>query len=296
MMGFFMVLVLVDNNTLTAFATVLLALIGIIQILVLIGQLYLLRSQKRNQDIEVLEVYRKRWFDYQGKFGCLVYLGRNLGEYYQTLDAEEITKLNSNLLSLRVEKPTIWARDAVRDVSALMSDICIRILQGSLTIQSVYPILGTAILRHSRPLRILLESDYFYDFERDDGTINKNLLYWHKRVRGEIQDWFVYHIGTRRRCLILIDLLWAEAARLQDLSPDDLKTAADAKINSAKKNRLRIEQEYFLLNSSTSYLKAKRLANYLKHSEYKKYFWSKGLSKKKLERLDKEWAKNFSKL
>ncbi len=57
MMGFFMVLVLVDNNTLTAFATVLLALIGIIQILVLIGQLYLLRSQKRNQDIEVLEVY-----------------------------------------------------------------------------------------------------------------------------------------------------------------------------------------------------------------------------------------------
>ncbi|WP_407495679.1 hypothetical protein [Acinetobacter baumannii] len=52
-----MVLVLVDNNTLTAFATVLLALIGIIQILVLIGQLYLLRSQKRNQDIEVLEVY-----------------------------------------------------------------------------------------------------------------------------------------------------------------------------------------------------------------------------------------------
>ncbi|MDX6038249.1 hypothetical protein SH917_21805, partial [Acinetobacter baumannii] len=116
-------------------------------------------------------------------------LGRDLDEYYQMLDAEEIIKLNSNLLTSRREKPTIWARDAVRDVSALMSDICIRILQGSLTIQSVYPILGTTILRHSRPLRILLESDYYYDFGTDDAIINKNLLYRHKQVREEVQNW-----------------------------------------------------------------------------------------------------------
>lgn len=131
-----------DNNTLTALATAFLVLVGLAQVLILIGQLYLSRSQKKNQDITVVEVYRTRWFDHQDKFGCLVYLGRELNEYYQTIDEVEIKKLNSKLKLVKNDKPTIWARDAVRDVSILLSDICIRILQGSLSIQSVYPILG----------------------------------------------------------------------------------------------------------------------------------------------------------
>lgn len=282
-----------DNNTITALATVLLVLVGAAQILVLIGQLYLLRSQKRNQDIDIVEVYRKRWFDYQNKFGCLVYLGRELNEYYQTLDIDEITKFNSELKLVRMDKPTIWARDAVSDVSSLMSDICIRILQGSLSIQSVYPILGTAILRQSLPLRRLFESGYNSGQSRYDITIDECLLINHKNVRTEVQDWLVYHAGTRRRCLILIDLLWAEAARLQDLPPDDLRVAAEAKIDSGKKNRTRLKQEILLLNSNRSYLRAWRLESYLKYSEYKKYFWNKGLSKKKLEKLDKEWTKQL---
>lgn len=282
-----------DNNTITALATVLLVLVGTVQILVLIGQLYLLRSQKRNQDIDVVEVYRKRWFDYQNKFGCLVYLGRELREYYQTLDIDEITQLNSELKLVRTDKPTIWARDAVRDVSTLMSDICIRILQGSLSIQSVYPILGTTILRQSLPLRKLLESGYDSGHERYDITMDQSLLINHKNVRTEVQDWLVYHAGTRRRCLILIDLLWAEAARLHDLPPNDLRVAADAKIDSGKKNRTRLKQESLLLSSNGRYLRGMRLAGYLKYSEYKKYFWNKGLSKKKLEKLDKEWTKQL---
>lgn len=279
-----------DNNTVTALATAFLAIVGFFQILVLVSQLYLLRSQKRNQEIDIAEVYRARWFDYQNKFGCLVYLGRELNEYYQTLDESEVIKLNQKLTLVRNDKPTIWARDAVRDVATLMSDICIRVLQGNLQIQSVYPILGTAILRQSLPLRKLLESQYDHGYSRFDNTVSNNLLRKHKSVRGEVQDWLVYHTGTRRRCLILIDLLWSEAARLQDLPPDDLMSAANAKINSGKKSRLRLEQEFLILNSHGNYFRAKQLSNYLKYSEYKKFFWQKGLSRKKLQKLDREWT------
>ena len=37
-----------DNNTLTALATAFLVLVGLAQVLILIGQLYLSRSQKKN--------------------------------------------------------------------------------------------------------------------------------------------------------------------------------------------------------------------------------------------------------
>lgn len=96
-----------DNNTLTALATAFLVLVGLAQVLILIGQLYLSRSQKKNQDITVVEVYRTRWFDHQDKFGCLVYLGRELNEYYQTIDEVEIKKLNSKLKLVKNDKPTI---------------------------------------------------------------------------------------------------------------------------------------------------------------------------------------------
>lgn len=279
-----------DNNTVTALATAFLAIVGFFQILVLLSQLYLLRSQKRNQEIDIIEVYRARWFDYQNKFGCLVYLGRELNEYYQIVDDSEVIKLNSKLTLVRDDQPTIWARDAVRDVATLMSDICIRVLQGSLQIQSVYPILGTAVLRQSLPLRKLLESQYDHGYSRIDTTVSDNLPRKHKSVREEVQDWLVYHTGTRRRCLILIDLLWSEAARLNDLPPDDLISAANAKINSGKKSRLRLEQEFLILNSPGKYFRSKQLSNYLKYSEYKKFFWQKGLSRRELKKLNQEWV------
>lgn len=281
-----------DNNTLTALATAFLVLVGLAQVLILIGQLYLSRSQKKNQDITVVEVYRTRWFDHQDKFGCLVYLGRELNEYYQTIDEVEIKKLNSKLKLVKNDKPTIWARDAVRDVSILLSDICIRILQGSLSIQSVYPILGTTILRQSLPLRKLLESEYDSSYLRLSNNLDPKYMIHHS-VRREVQDWLIYHAGTRRRCLILIDLLWAEAARLQDLPPSDLKSAADAKMKTGNENKLRIKQEVLLLNTYSKYVQAIKLANFLKHSEYKRFFGTKGISKRKLKKMEVEWTERL---
>ena len=281
-----------DSNTVTALATAFLVLVGLAQVIILVGQLYLSRSQKRNQDIDVVEVYRTRWFDYQNKFGCLVYLGRELNEYYQTIDEQEIAKLNSNLKFVKNDKPTIWARDAVRDISTLMSDVCIRILQGSLSIQSVYPLLGTTILRQSLPLRKLLECEYDSGYLRQDSTVDPLLVMQHLSVRKEVQDWLVYHAGARRRCLILIDLLWAEAARLQDLPPSDLRSAADAKSNTGDQNRLRVKAEVLLLNPY-NYITAIRLARFLKHSEYKKFYWTKGISRKQLDMLESEWTKRL---
>lgn len=45
----------------------------------------------------------------------------------------------------------------------------------------------------------------------------------------------------------MIDLLWAEAARLEDLPPYELITAADAKARSGHLNRARLSAEVLRL-------------------------------------------------
>lgn len=279
-----------DSNQITAVATALLVLVGLVQIVVFVVQLFLLISQKNAQKIDLAEVYRKRWADYKDDFGVLVFLGREQGEYYQVIDVDGISHLNRKVQLVALDKPTIWARESIRNVSNLFSDICIRILEGNLSIHDVYPILGTAVLRQSLPLRKILERTYSNGGDRKNFSTDGNLLSKHLEVRSEIQDWVIYHDGVRRRCLILIDLLWAEAARLEDLPPDDLKSAANAKKITGKICRNRLRKEYLRLNSFMRLGSFYRLSSFLKNAEYKTWYFGKGLSKKRLMQLDKEWT------
>lgn len=284
-----------DDNGITALATALLVVVGMVQIVVFIVQLFLLISQRNAQKIDLVEVYRRRWSEYKDDLGALVFLGREQGEYYQIIDIETINLLNEKVKVIRLDKPTIWARDSVRNISNLFSDICIRILQGNLSIHDVYPILGTTILRQSLPLRKILERSYSCGFDRQDNNVCDDLLSKHLQVRTEVQDWLIYHDGIRRRCLILIDLLWAEAARLEDLPPDDLRSAANAKENSGKICRARLQKEHFRLNSITKIWFSYKLSSFLKNAEYKNCFIGKGISKKRLTQLDSEWTERLLK-
>jgi hypothetical protein len=279
-----------DNNDITAIATVLLVVVGVGQVVVLIVQLFLLISQKNTQKIDLVEVYRKRWSEYKEDFGVLVFIGREQEEYYQVIDIEKVARLNQQVKGNVLNKPTIWARDSDRNIGNLFSDICIRILKGNLTVQEVYPILGTEILRQSLPLRQILERGYLHGGNRWNSTVCTDLRYKHLQVRTEVQDWLIYHDGIRRRCLILIDLLWAEAARLEDLPPSDLVGAARAKEISGKKNRVRLKKECLRLNGSTHFIFAYKLATFLKYSEYRVMPFCIGLSKKRLDFLEKEWV------
>jgi hypothetical protein len=108
-----------------------------------------------------------------------------------------------------------------------------------------------------------------------------------------MQDWLIYHDGLRRRCLILIDILWAEAVRLEDLPPSDIRSAADAKIKTGKLNRRRLFNETIRLNGLKKLFLAMNLSRFLKRTEYKSFWNLKGLKKSRLDNMEKNWTKRL---
>ena len=270
----------INNQTLTALATILLVAVGLAQVFVLI-------SQKRQTRIALISEYRKLWNECLKYYGNIVFIGRNTDEYYQIVDEKRLQELKSELEVFSLSVPTVWARESVQKVCGLLSEISTRILQGHLKVSETYPIFGTEFLRQSRPLRQLLEPDYKHYFSAE--SENKN----HKLIRKEVQDWLIYHDGLRRRCLILIDILWAEAVRLEDLPPLEMKSGADAKKVSGKKNRKRIFKEIFRLNGITKILLAFKLSRFLKRAEYYSILNRNGIKKKDLSSKNKNWTKRI---
>jgi hypothetical protein len=265
-----------DNNTITALATVILALVGVSQIKMLI-------LQNRQKKIEFVDEYRKQWINSKKDFGIIIYIGRNENEYYQVVDKNILEEYSQLVKNTNSYSPTVWALDSTRNIFTILSDISIKILKDQLDISDIYPLFGTQLLRHSKPLRILLDKRYI-----DISSKYNNKA--HNQIRNEIQNWLTYHDGIRRRVLILIDLLWAEATRLEDLPPQDIKSAADAKINTGYLNRERLYKECLRLNGFSKIIYAKRLSTFLKHSEYKTKCSNIGINKEKLKELDKKWT------
>ncbi|EIV2911589.1 TPA: hypothetical protein ACGD69_003340 [Serratia marcescens] len=267
----------------TAAATGLLALIGLVQATVLIGQ-------RRQQRLDWVEVYRKRWGEITDDWAKTVYIGSPHGSYYQVGDHEHIERLDAAIMEIKGNYRIMWSLNAARNVCVILSDACQRIMQGQLYVQEIYPVFGTEFLRHSIALRAILEANYFKncDFYCTDLQIN------HDALRRDLQDWFIYHDGIRRRCLIFIDLLWAEAARLEDLPSIDLVSAASAKQRTGNLNRKRLKKEIIRLNGLCALFRALHLARFLRHSEYQRLPFTIGLSKKRLNSFDKKLTKQVT--
>ncbi|MFW2083226.1 hypothetical protein ACNPQK_19925 [Acinetobacter guillouiae] len=214
-------------------------------------------------------------------------MGRENGEYYQVLDEPSINTLRDKILEHRLDTPTIWALESIQQVCGTLGEISTRVLQGHLNIADIYPIFGTQFLRQNIPLRQLLEPEYLTYYH------NVEITRQHKNIKREIQDWLIYHDGLRRRCLILIDLLWAEAARLEDLPPDDMQSAAEAKKKSGSLNRKRIFDEMIRLNGILNFFQALKLSWFLKNAEYRSLTNWGGIKKERLDHLNKEWTQRL---
>lgn len=268
-----------NNALIMSIFTGLLVLIGIAQVLILI-------NQKRQNQLSLIQEYRQRWYDYRFYWANVVFIGRRGGEYYQVADKKRVIELNQLIKEHSNRSPTVWGLESIRCVSNVLSDICMKILQGQLDIKDVYPIFGSELLRQSKPLRNLLDVFYIMDFEPHEDSRHNN-------IRCELQDWLIYHEGIRRRCLILIDLLWAEAVRLEDLSPNDIKQAAEAKKHTGKIYRKRLIKEIKKLNNGLSPFLSLRLSSHLKNSEFRNHFWQKGINLDDIENKNKEWVKRI---
>ena len=263
------------EDDMTTLATVALAVIGFMQTFIFI-------AQRRQSQLGLIETLRKQWVDNKDYWGTLVFISREKDEYYKILSKDKIATLKKKISNATNDTPTIWVFDPAKVIFALLSDACIKVLQGHLTVSDVYSIFGTEILRHSRPLHMFLYKRRYY-YRMMEGNEK------HDRVRREIQDWLIYRDGIRRRCLILIDLLWAEAARLEDLPPDDLLNAACAKEKTGWMNRKRIYNECKRVCGVIRFYKVIYFTYFLRHSEFFKWHLLVGLSRKRLEKLNKEW-------
>ncbi|WP_203008580.1 hypothetical protein [Pseudomonas paraversuta] len=264
----------------TAIATGLLVLVGLAQVVILIGQ-------RRQLRLDLAESYRRRWTECRKDWAGLVFIGRASGEFYQVGDRETVKMLERAVEQYDGRSRDAWVSDSVRSVTSMLSDISLRILQGQLHVSDVYPIFGTELLRHSRALRVLLDVEYMhsgYGLCDDPDHVCK-----HDYLRGHVQEWLIYHDGIRRRCLILIDLLWAEASRLEDLPPPELKSAADAKKLSGKDSRSRLFSEFRRLNGVTAFRRGLQLRSFLRHAEYRQKLSKTGIDPKRLAMLEAKW-------
>lgn len=269
-------------SVITIVSTILLTISGIIQIIIA-------NSQKEQTRISLVTQYRELWDEYKEYWGIIIFISRRKGEYYQILNEEKISELTERTKEYIWGVPTIWTLESIQKISGLLGEISTRIMQGHLKVSDIYPIFGTQFLRQSRPLRELLESEYGTRTNSKYSDENHNLF------KSEVQDWLVYHDGLRRRCLILIDLLWAESARLEDLPPYEMQSGANAKQITGKLNRKRVFKEVYRLNGIKKLLLAFCLAQFLRRAEYKTFFNRRGIDKGKLEKLNNSWTERLLK-
>ena len=274
-----------QDAELTALATVLLVAVGAAQVKILSGQ----RQQQR---LDWAEMYRSRWIELRSDWATIVFLGRRVNDFYQVAHHDQLQKLREQSQMPSDEIASSWAQASVRNVCGMLSDLCTRILQGHIKIQDVYPIFGTELLRQGSPFRTLLDnrSEHLKCYGSLGPTEVESR---HDRLRSEITTWLVCHDGIRRRCLIMIDLLWAEAARLEDLPPYELVAAANAKASTGELNRARLRIETLRLGGWCSWRRSRRLAGFLRHAEWRRFPWCRGLSKKRMDKLDGEWTQRY---
>lgn len=257
-----------------------------------VAQVVVLVMQRRQSCLNLVEFYRKRWSELRRMWVIIVFFGRDPEEYYQVANKKIIEKLQKDSAKATLSAPTLWALESIQATCSTLSDVCLKVLQARLAVEDIYPAFGTELLRHSSPLRVLLDTnanDRRSMFVGIQGILSEKQEN-HYRVRKELQDWLIYHDGIRRRCLILIDLLWAEAARVEDLPPDDIKSAADAKEQSGHLNRGRVMDECRRLSLVKYGIRGLWLSCFLRNAEYKKNRFMPGIDRKRLEQIGSDWT------
>lgn len=268
-----------DESTVSAIAGVGLLVASAIQIVTL-------RAEGRRHEAELVATLHRSWERLAGAWGYCILLGRLPGDYYNMVTIEEQDEFGEAAARYHRtgERNHIRRYDtAMKEALQFISNCGSHILTGRLSIEAAYSVFGSEFLRQSRPLRVIVDQSYSPNY----GSDAEKLVLRHE------QDWCFYHPGVRRRVLILVDLLWAEAARTQDLAPQDLMTAAEAKRNhgTGGTNRVRLSTE--CRNVGVAAYRRWYLVRFMRHAEYRVRPWNRGLNETVLRRDDAAWVRKL---
>jgi hypothetical protein len=142
----------------------------------------------------------------------------------------EFTVEQEAMLDPSGENRPVWPEAFYREPLGLLAAVCSYLLQGRLSARLAYDVLGEDIVRNSAAVRYAID------------------------VSPEVTYYLHYHPGIRRRVLILLDVLWAEAAGRGDLNGEEAQTARATKrvYRSGVRNRCRLRREARRFGSLTA--------------------------------------------
>lgn len=155
----------------------------------------------------------------------------------------------------------------VRATLTALDGVAVSVIGGRLPVAVVYDVIGPDYLRSGAVVRALV-GWAFASGVAHPPAIDDNV--WRELTEPhEITGWTTYYPGIRLRLLVLLDLLWAEAARRADLSTLDLVEISRLKRKgSGRRNRRRVRKAFRSVNGFRPGVSGLRLRWLLTWADY----------------------------
>lgn len=184
--------------------------VSIVAALIAINQTWLIYVQARQARVEQCNNVADLWQGSRDSWRIMIGAAMRGSFYSPMLTLEEDRKVRAVAEGAQGEfaQDQIWLSDHCRTALGALSLASDLVLSGRLIPSDLYVILGLDLARRSRALR--------------DVLFMNNPIFTHV-------DTMHPQRGQRERILALVDLMWAEAARRDDLSPWALERAAEIK-------------------------------------------------------------------
>jgi hypothetical protein len=271
------------------------------------GLLFAARKQAQTAELSILTELSARWAAAEQNWIKTLLVSRGPTDYYNRANPEE-TRRYANLLTewealqrrpgTSADRLDFQARHdgrireyelAATSLIEFLASSSLLVLRGRITVESAYAVFGPQLTRNGGALREVLPHA-----PRDIQSSGPRAAA--DEVRWRIRDWGSYRPGVVRRVLALVDLLWAEAVRLDDLGPYELASAAEAKAEGAGvtcRDRVRHEVDRACQPPART-LQRWRLTRLLRRAEWRS-FWNRcGLDRGVIEARQTAWLPSAS--
>lgn len=230
---------------------------------VALSQFFFIRRQSHREQVLLLRDLSASWNNLRGAWDRAILLARGPDDHYvNASDADKAAVASGDDEVVRAHE--VSAQDVIR----FLASIAMLVLDGKLKPSTAYAALGTEVVRNSRPLRTLTEHHPPPAAWAMTIYIEQEWME-HDRPRSDaLRFWASYHVGTKRRLDIILDILWAQAVRLRDLPMYDVAMAAEVKelFDTGRRNRDRSSIEAWRLRRPYVAIRLRRL---LRAAEYR---------------------------
>lgn len=246
------------------------AVTGALALAFVAGQWRSAVGQNRQAEAALAAQLRQQWHDLETRWHIAIMLAigpddfytpttgdirsrfRQLLEDLQAMEALASTRMDEYLaLHSQTRERSHEFQVAARDVVLFLGALSSLMLEGRISVPLVYSIVGNDIAPRSRQVRVLVGASPA-DYDRVVGDVPAPVAW---------DYWVDASPGLRERVLVLVDLMWAEAAAYGDVEVHALVSTAAFKRSKGTgvKNRLRVRRWSLVAGGRWTALRLERL-------------------------------------